>query len=284
MTAAAWAAAGAAMAAAALLAWLAQRVMVDAAARYRAAFAEHARLRMGELFLFVDIHQLWAASLAFACACALLAGLAWQSWPAAAAGLAAGLACPARASAWLRRRRMRRFDAQLPDALMALGGALRAGAGLQSALRQLVIESPAPLAQELGLVLAEQRLGVTLDDALCHLFERLPTETCNLVVSALRIATDTGGSLAETLERIAATVRARLHMEGRIGALTAQGRLQARVVGALPPLMAWVLYELEPDAMRPLFTTPAGWAVIAAVAALETLGLWMIGRIVRIEV
>lgn len=279
-----WLIAAIAMAAMTLLAWLVQRAAIDAVARYRAVFAEHAKLRMSEFFLFVDVRQLWAANIGLAVACAMLLGMAWQSWSMAAGGLALGMALPAWITSWLRQRRLRRFDAQLPDALMALGSALRAGASLQSGLRQIVAESPAPLAQELGLVLGEQRLGVTVDESLHHLYVRVPTETCNLVISALRIAADTGGNLAETLERIAGTVRARLHMEGRIGALTAQGRLQARVVGALPLLLMWVLYRLEPEAMRPLWTTAAGWAVLAVIAALETLGLWMIRRIVRIDV
>jgi tight adherence protein B len=172
----------------------------------------------------------------------------------------------------------------LPDALLALGSALRAGATLQAGLRQIVAEGQAPLAQEFGLMLSEQRLGVTIDESLSNLYRRVPTETSNLVVSALRIAADTGGNLAETLERIAATVRARLHMEGRIRALTAQGRMQARVVGALPLLLIAVLYRLEPDAMRQLWTTAHGWAVLLTVLSLETFGLWMIRRIVRIDV
>jgi tight adherence protein B len=267
-----------------LSAWIVQWVVADGLARYRAVFTENARLRMSEFFLFIDAEHLWIANLVLAPAMAALSGILLQSWKVAALCLLAGIAFPSQAAAWLHRRRVRRFDMQLPDALLALGSALRAGATLQAGLRQIVAEGQAPLAQEFGLMLSEQRLGVTMDESLSNLYRRVPTETSNLVVSALRIAADTGGNLAETLERIAATVRARLHMEGRIRALTAQGRMQARVVGALPLLLIAVLYRLEPDAMRQLWTTAHGWAVLLTVLSLETFGLWMIRRIVRIDV
>src|SRR5690606_21997059 len=165
-----------------------------------------------------------------------------------------------------------------------LASGLRAGAAVSSALRQVVAEAPSPLAQELGLLLREQRLGVSFDEALANLGRRVPTEACTLCVSAMRIATDTGGNLAEVLERIAALVRARLHMQGRIDALTAQGRLQAWIVAALPPLLVVALAHLEPEAMATLWATPMGWGTLALVVVLETVGLLLIRRIVRVDV
>lgn len=267
-----------------IAAWGMQLAFVDALKRYRALFTETARIEMGELFLFFDAERVWGANLLLAGAVALFTGVMMQSpW----AGLMAGagwLVVPRHAVRWLKRRRLRRFDAQLPDALLSLAGALAAGASLQSALTLVVAESPSPLAQEVGLMLREQRFGVSLDDALSHLDARVPTEAAHLVVAALRIAADTGGNLAETLGRIAHTLRARLQIESRIQVMTSQGRLQARVVGGLPPLLVIVLYQLEPDAMRQLWTTAAGGAVLSVVVSLELAGLWLIRRIVGIDV
>src|SRR3546814_2249726 len=109
----------------------------------------------------------------------------------------------------LRKIRLARFDQQLPDLLLALAGALRAGQGVQAALRHIVAQAPAPLSQEFGLMLREQRMGVAFDDALSGLYRRVPTEGAGLVVSSLKIAVQSGGNLAETLERIAATLRSR---------------------------------------------------------------------------
>jgi len=267
-----------------LLVWLACGWMRDSLARYRAVFTETARVRMSEFFLFVDANQLWVAHVALIGILAAACGWFARSWIFAAAGGAAGAWLPRLAIRHLRARRLRRFDAQLPDALLALASALRAGASLQAGLRQIAAEAEAPLAQEFTLLMREQRFGVGMDQSLANLHARMPTDAAGLVASALRIAADTGGNLAETLERIGATVRARLHMEGRIRALTAQGRLQARVVGILPWLLLGVLHRLEPEAMERLWTTPEGWAVLALVAALDILGLWMIARIVRIDI
>lgn len=267
-----------------LLVWVAHGLARDSLSRYRAVFTETARVRMSEFFFFVDAHQLWCAHVVVIGLLAAAFGLFAQSWTFAALGAVAGAWLPRYLARHLRARRLRRFDAQLPDALLALGSALRAGASLQAGLRQIVAESQAPLAQEFSLMLREQRFGLGMDQSLANLHTRVPTEAASLVVAALRIAADTGGNLAETLERIGGTVRARLHMEGRIRALTAQGRLQSRVVAALPWLLIAALDRLEPEAMRQLWTTPEGWTVLMLVASLDVLGLWMIARIVRIDV
>jgi tight adherence protein B len=186
--------------------------------------------------------------------------------------------------AGMRRRRMHKFEQQLPDALMMLSGGLRAGVGLNAAMQQLVAEAYAPLVQEFTLMLREQRLGVTLEQSLNNLARRMPTQTTVLVVSAMRIASDTGGGLAETLERTAHTIRSRLQMEGKIAALTAQSKLQAWVVSLLPVLLMLVLDRMEPEAMHYLWHTRLGWATLAGIAVLESLGVYVIRRIIAIDI
>jgi len=197
--------------------------------------------------------------------------------------LALGLA-PRFLYALMRQRRLDKFEYQLPDALMMLAGGMRAGVGLTSALQQLVAESQAPIKQEFSLILREQRLGVTMEQSLANLARRVPTQTTVLVVSAMRIAVETGGSLSETLERTAHMIRSRLQMEGKIKALTAQGKMQAWVVGLLPLLLMLVLDHMEPEAMSQLWHTPMGWGVLAIVAFLEIMGLYIIRKIVMIDV
>ena len=112
----------------------------------------------------------------------------------------------------------------------------------------------------------------------------MPGEGTQLLVSALIIALHTGGNLAETLERIGHTLRARLHLLGRIDALTAQGRMQAWVMAGLPVFLGLVLTALEPDAMQVLWHTPLGWGVLTLVGVLEISGIFLIRKIVRIQV
>src|SRR5205814_10052248 len=102
---------------------------------------------------------------------------------------------------------------------------------------------------------------------------RVPLQSGALTVSAMRIDAGTGGQLAETLERASQTLRSKLAMEGKIKALTSQGKLQAIVVGALPLLLMVVLNKMEPAAMSLMFTTPTGYATLAAIAPLELLGV-----------
>lgn len=267
-----------------VLAWIAQGWFIDAFGRYREAFRDQADVRLAEVFLFLDGRQLWVLNLLVCATAGLAVGLLSGQWVLA---VVAGL-CALGLPTWLvrraRARRWARFDAQLPDLLLALAGALRAGSGVQSALRQVVVQFPAPLSQEFGLLLREQRMGVAFDEALRQLAQRLPTDSTRLVVSALTIALHNGGNLAETLERIALTLRARLHLLGRIDALTSQGRMQAWVMAALPVLLGLVLYQLEPEAMSQLWGSALGWVVIGVIVLLECVGVYMIRRIVNIRV
>ena len=238
-------------------------------ARYEDRMRDETRRTLDASFLFLDMAQLRPAvaglGLALMLAVAWLAGRWWGVLP-----VLAGLLCaPPLILRHVRRRRARRFDAQLPDLVLALAGALRAGAGVQPALRHLVAQSSPPLSQEFGLMLREQRLGLGFQDALLQLRARMPTESCGLVVSALGIAARTGGSLADTLESIAQTLRARQHWLGRVEALTAQGRMQSRIMAGLPAV---------------LWQTWYGWIVLAAILLLEGLGIFWIRRVAAIEV
>jgi tight adherence protein B len=270
--------------AAGVVCWFGQKWTAAAYGRYRNAFKKEATERLSEFFVFLDPAQLWLANLLLCGATALLAyAFSGQLWLAATAG-AIVLIAPQYSIRRLRRRRLKEFDSQLPDLLLALSGALRAGAGIQAGLRLIVQQSPAPLAQEFGLMLRQQRMGVSFEQALAGLYERMPTEGAGLVVSSLKIAAQTGGNLAETLDRIAATLRARLHLLGRIQTLTSQGRLQAWIMACLPMILAAILHYIDPDSMQALWDTPAGWLVLGAIAVLEGAGIMAIRRIVDIQV
>ena len=252
--------------------------------QHRVRFTEDAQVHVRAFFWRIDPHQLWAlyvaATVFGGCLAWLFTGSAWV----------VGVVCVALwalsrwAYRWVRWRRHQLFENQLPDALLSVAGALRSGAGLSVALQTMVHQTPPPLGQEFGLLLREQRLGLHLDACLAHLQRRVPTPNTLLVVSAMRIASHTGGGLAETLERTAHTVRSKLQMEGKVQALTAQGKLQAWVVGLLPLVLMAVLNHMEPEAMAHLWHTPLGWATLAVLAVLEGLGVYTIRRIVAIDI
>jgi tight adherence protein B len=267
-----------------LLTWFAIDMGTSTMKRYRANFTENAKFQAQEFFLFIDPKKLFLANIAVMSLGAVLVWILSGSIVIAIPVFFALALVPRLLYSLMRKRRLRKFEEQLPDALMMLAGGMRAGVGLTSAMTQLVAEAHAPLGQEFSLLLREQRLGVTLEQSLNNLGRRMPTQTTTLVVSAMRIASETGGGLAETLERTANTIRSRLQMEGKIGALTAQGKLQAWVVGALPLGLMMVLNKMEPEAMGMMWHTRIGWLTLLVIAVFEFLGIYVIRKIVTIDV
>lgn len=252
--------------------------------RHRERFEASVGARMREAFVFIDSARLFVLQQVLAASTTLLVGWSSGSWTLAlVAALGVG-ALPRWLLAQLRSRRREAFRAQMADLLMLVSGALRSGSGLGLALSQAVAEVPPPARQELGLLLREQRLGVNLEQALAALVRRMPMEETMLFASALRVGADTGGSIADTLESLAEATRRKLAIEGRIRSLTAQGRLQAWIMGALPVAVGAVLFLLDPGAMQALVETRPGWGVCAAVVLLQCAGIASIRRIVKIDV
>ena len=271
-------------AAVALLVWSLTDLGGKLLVAYRTRFTRDTHFSMRELFLFADPSRLYAINLALMLLAAAATWLLTHSLP-LALGIALLLAfAPRLVFRWMRTRRIDRIEQQLPDALLMIAGGAKAGLSLVSAVRHVSAELPPPLSQEFQLMQHEQRLGVSLDDALENLTHRVPVQSVKLMVSAMRIASETGGGLAETLERTAATLRSQHAMELKIRSLTAQGKLQAWVVGLLPLFLLWVLSRMEPEAMSLLWTTQMGWGGLAAVAIMEFFGVWIIRRIVAIDV
>lgn len=269
---------------AAIVAWAALHLLQKEYARYRAVFQHETVHGLADFFLFVDPAQLWGVNLFLALLVAVLS-LAMGGQPLLSALFAfAAMALPRWGLAKARHRRRRRIDEQLPDFLLALAGALRAGSGLQTGLRLVARHAERPLAQELGLLLQQQRMGLSFDEALDSLQGRVGTESVGLIVAAIKVAGHTGGSLAETLERISLTLRTRLQLLGKIRALTSQGRMQAWIMAGLPVVLALALNALDPHTMSQLWLSTAGWAVLLAVAVLECVGIYLVRRIVAIEV
>jgi tight adherence protein B len=252
--------------------------------RWRERFGADLGLGLRQSFVYLDVGHLFRLNLLMLGAVA--GGALWLTGQplAALVALVAVGAVPGIALGQMRRQRLQRLSTQLPDAVMLIAGALRAGSSLPQAISQAARELPAPSGREFDLVVREQRLGVGLDASMSHLERRAPLEEVTLFAAAVRISQETGGNLAETLERLADTLRRKAALEGRIDALTAQGRLQGWVMALLPLAVAGALFLIEPQAMRPLFSTWQGWGVCALVLVLEGLGLHVIRRIVNIDV
>ena len=240
--------------------------------------------QLPESFLFVDSRWYAAALAATVIGMTILASFATHSGLLGSAAGAATLLVPASMARRLRKRRRSRLLHQLPDGLDLLAASLRSGLGLLPALQYLAAHQPPPLAQEFGLVIRKQRLGSTLEDALEEMRQGIGGHEISLFVTAVTVVRQLGGNLSEILARLGQTLREKQVIEDKISALTAQGRLQARIVGLLPIALLVVMFRLEPQPMRLLYTTVQGWATLLVLVVLELVGLLVLRRVVRVDV
>lgn len=257
---------------------------VKAGGDYRRHFSGRVGHGMKELLLFVDVDRLFRANLLLCLVACALVWLLTGSLFLVLVSVALLGALPSLLIAHLGAQRRKQFARQLPDAMMLIGGAVRAGASMTLALRQMASELPAPGGQEFDLLLRELRLGVTLDDALFSLEKRMGCDDLRLFGAAVRIANESGGNLAETLERLADTMRKKMALEDKIMALTSQGRMQGWVMVVLPLGVGAALFAIQPDAMAPLIHNWQGWVTCGVVAILEVVGLLFIRRIMAIDI
>ncbi|MFT5133388.1 MAG: tight adherence protein B [Gammaproteobacteria bacterium] len=251
---------------------------------YKNTFTDSASNNMSDMFLFVDPNQLFVFNIV---AMVILPSLVWlitRDIPASLVMLAIVILLPSMFYKSMRKKRLKRFESQLPDALAMISGAMRAGASLNIAMESLVKEQPAPISQEFELLLKEQRIGVDFEVSLKSMEERIPLQDFAMLVTALRINREVGGNIAETMESLGETLRRKAMMEGKIESLTAQGKLQGIVMTGLPVLLGVLLNFIEPEAMEKLWTTTVGWIVLAIIVVMELLGYVMIRKITSIDV
>lgn len=184
----------------------------------------------------------------------------------------------------LRIRRLERFNHQLVDALNSMSNALKAGFSIQQAFETVVSEGQNPIAQEFGMFLQQLRVGVRFEEALADMDARIGSEDLTLMTQAIEIARQTGGNLTEVFDRIAETIRERRRIEGKIKALTAQGKIQGRVVGAMPFILAFVLYLMDKEMMLAFFRSPVGIIIVILILIMQLCGALLIRKIINVDV
>ena len=189
--------------------------------------------------------------------------------------------------AWLmirRKRRFSKFASQLPDSLELVSRALRAGHSLASGFHLVGEEMTDPIGKEFSRVFDEQNLGVSMEDALQSLTERIPNLDLKFFATAVILQRQTGGDLAEILDKIGYLIRERFKIFGQVQALTGEGRLSGIVLLALPPALFLAVYKLNPDYVTVLFTDPLGIKMLLIAAVLQVIGALVIRKIVNIRV
>jgi tight adherence protein B len=185
---------------------------------------------------------------------------------------------------FMRKRRLGKFGKQLPEALELISRALRAGHSLAAGINLAAEEMPDPIASEFGRCYEEQNFGIPLEQALDEMTERIPNLDLRFFATAVILQRQTGGDLAEILDKIGYLVRERFKIWGAIQALTGEGRLSGIVLLALPPVLFLVMYKLNPDYTMMLFNDQLGQKMLLAAVVMQLLGAYVIRKIIRIKV
>lgn len=199
-------------------------------------------------------------------------------------GVAGGFALPLVVLRIIIERRVKAFNNQLGDCLVLIANSLRTGYSFMQAIQMVSKEMLPPISVEFARTLREMNLGVTTEEALNNLAKRIDSDDLDLVLTAVMIQRQIGGNLAEILDNIAGTIRERMKIKGEIKTLTAQGRMSGIIVGLLPIGLGLVIYAINPEYIRVLFSTTVGLLLLGGAAVSQLFGILVIRKIVNIEV
>jgi len=222
----------------------------------------------------------WAIVLLFALA---LGGIAWYvaSGVKIKAGWQNGESPLAR---WLDNRRREKFNLQLPEALATMSNALRAGFSISQAFDSVVEQGEKPMSEEFAILQQQLKIGMSFEDALESLGQRVGSDDLMLVTTAILISRKTGGNVTEIFDKISETIRGRQKIERKVKTLTAQGRMQGIIVSAMPVFLGLVMTLIKPNLMIPYLTSVFGLCSVFVMCVLIFVGWMFIRKIIRIDV
>lgn len=196
---------------------------------------------------------------------------------------ATGLALPPLYVRRSRTKRIKAFENQLGDAIINISNCLKTGLTFQQGMANVADQMPQPISVEFGRTLREIQLGNTVETAMANLSRRMPSPDLKLMVTAILIAQQVGGSLSEVMDNIAQTILDRIRVKRDVHMLTSQGRMTGLVIGCLPIGIALVLSMINPSYMQAFFTTEPGRIMLAVAAGMEILGFIFIRKMIDVK-
>lgn len=200
------------------------------------------------------------------------------------AGALLGFFLPYAYASHMRSRRFQRFEEKFPDAMDTLARAVRAGHAFTTALELIANEIAEPIAGEFRQLYEEQKFGLPVREALLNLTDRIPLVDVKFFVTAVMLQRETGGNLAEILDNLSYVIRERFKIMRQVRVHTAQGRMTMLLLMALPPIIVVTMRILNPGFIQPLFTDYIGHMLIVGGITLQTIGYFVIRRIIAIQV
>jgi len=202
----------------------------------------------------------------------------------AAVGLVLGGFLPYSYASYRRTKRFQKFEELFPEAIDTLARAVRAGHAFTTALELIANELSEPVASEFRKLFEEQKFGLPVRDALMNLAERVPLVDVKFFVTAVMLQRETGGNLAEILDNLSYVIRERFKIMRQVRVYTAQGRLTMMLLMGLPPVIVVTMLMTSPAFIRPLFADPIGHFLVVAGIVLQTMGYFVIRKIIQIQV
>jgi len=199
-------------------------------------------------------------------------------------GALVGALMPYSYASFRRSRRFQKFEELFPQAIDTLARAVRAGHALTTALELISNEVGEPVASEFRKLFEEQKFGLPMRDALINLTERMPLVDVKFFVTAVMLQRETGGNLAEILDNLSYVIRERFKIQRQVRVFTAQGRLTMMLLMMLPPIIVLTMLIMNPSFIKPLFTDPLGHGLLVGGITLQTIGYFVIRRIIQIQV
>jgi tight adherence protein B len=202
----------------------------------------------------------------------------------AVVGMVLGGFIPYSYASYRRTKRFQKFEELFPEAIDTLARAVRAGHAFTTALELIANELSEPVASEFRKLFEEQKFGLPVRDALMNLAERVPLVDVKFFVTAVMLQRETGGNLAEILDNLSYVIRERFKIMRQVRVYTAQGRLTMLLLMGLPPVIVVTMLLTTPAFIRPLFADPIGHVLVVAGVVLQTLGYFVIRKIIQIQV
>ena len=258
-------------------------VLAKAYEQYQERYVAKSMNDLSDMFLFINPQQMLILNIASMCLLGILSYIIFNPILCVGATIF-GFFLPMLMVKHYRKRRIKKFNVQLVDALQAMANAFKAGLTFPQAIEHVSREAQPPLSQEFGLFVKEVKLGVPLEEALVNMAKRVGSDDLELVVVSTNIARQLGGNMAEMFETISTVIRERFRLEGKIDALTSQGKLQGWIVAAMPAVLGMVLNSMRPDLMEPMMNHMFGYILVTLIAIMEILGILIIRRIVNIDI
>ena len=232
-------------------------------------------MRAGNFLGISALAGVAAAIIAYA-----LSGRADVGWIA----LLVGLVLPYSYASVRRNKRFEKFEELFPEAIDTLARAVRAGHAFTTALEMITAEVAEPISGEFRQLYEEQKFGMPVRDALMNLTERVPLVDVKFFVTAVMLQRETGGNLAEILDNLSYVIRERFKIQRQVRVYTAQGRLTMALLMGMPPIIVTAMLLLNPSFIRPLFADPLGHTLLVGGITLQTIGYFVIRKIIRIQV